>query len=113
MDESPINTINRLKSDLAKLEAKLKEQMLECTVGVWHLTGQSDVSNGISNQAGKSLGVEYETEAKAIEAGKRRVQQEIINNHATRLNKETGYIPDWKDWHQTKCYIEFDMRYKK
>ncbi len=116
MDESIINTINRLKSDLAKLKLKLKESpiteepMLECTGGEWYLGVLARAHKVGTGWDCRIIGIEHETKEKTIKAGKRRVQQEIINNHATRLNKKDGFVPNWKDENQTKCYIAFCYR---
>ncbi len=83
-------------------EPEQEEPMLECTGGGWR------TRNTVSNASYQNLGIEHETETESIEAGKRRIQQEIINNHATRLNKEDGYIADWKDEYQVKCCMAFD-----
>ncbi len=98
----------RFAATLPKQESEQEEPMLVCTGGDLYLTLNSKIVIGKSNPAWKSLGIEHETEAKAIEAGKRRVQQEIINNHATRLNKEDGFVADWKNDNQQKCYVVFN-----
>ncbi|MCP4439099.1 MAG: hypothetical protein GY810_09170 [Aureispira sp.] len=114
MDESTINYINRIESELAKLKLKLKESpiteepMLECTGGDWYLEAFAEAICGNSTDDCRIIGVEYETEAKAIEAGKRRVQQEIINNHAIRLNKKDEFVVDWEDAEQLKYYMHFN-----
>ncbi len=88
-------------------EPELKEPMLECTGGEWYLEPTGTTECDKSSHSFRNAGVEHETETKAAKAGKRRVQQEIINNHATRLNKEDGYVADWKDGNPDKCYIAF------
>ncbi|MCP3670477.1 MAG: hypothetical protein GY814_08580, partial [Gammaproteobacteria bacterium] len=88
-----------------------EEPMLECTGGDLYLTLNSKTGTGKSNTAWKRLGIEHETEA--TEAGERRKQQEIINNHAIRLNKKDGFVADWADKNQLKYYACFNEHYKK
>ncbi len=112
MEESTINYINRIESDLAKLKLKLKESpiteepMLECTDGDWILD-RFLVRQGISTDDYRKIGTKFETAEEATEARKQCNQQAIINNHAIRLNKKDGFVADWKKINQTKCYMAF------
>ncbi len=120
MDESTINYINRIESELAKLKLKLKESpiteepMLGCTGGDWYLRKFAEALYcGISTDDCRIIGIEYETKTEATEAGERRKQQEIINNHATRLNKKDGFVADYKNCNQHKCYMVFNCETEK
>ncbi len=89
-------------------ESEQEEPMLGCTGGDLYLTLNSKIGIGKSNPAWKRLGIEHETEAEVIEAGKRRKQQEIINNHAEQLNEKDGYVANWEDAEQLKYYMHFN-----
>ncbi len=100
----------KVKAILPKQEEpELKEPMLECTGGGWYLDAYTEAFYyGKSSDDCRIIGIEHETEAEAVEAGKRRKQQEIINNHATRLNNEDGFVADFNDYTQNKCCMAFD-----
>ncbi|MCP4504516.1 MAG: hypothetical protein GY822_31800, partial [Deltaproteobacteria bacterium] len=95
------------KTAKAELGIEQEEPMLECTGGGWYLDAYTEAFYyGKSSDDCRIIGIEHETETEAVEAGKRRKQQEIINNHATRLNNEDEFVVDWgRENVQDKYYM--------
>ncbi|MCP4494080.1 MAG: hypothetical protein GY820_43275 [Gammaproteobacteria bacterium] len=118
MDMSTKDRFRKIEADIEELKKDMKkeqeqepeqEQMLKCMGGGWYLDAFAEgLYCGNSTDDYRSIGTEHETEAEAIKAGKRRVQQEIINNHATRLNKEDGFVANWEEVDQHKYFIVFN-----